>query len=1704
MRYLAFVAMVAIALCCGPARADDFSIPGLASDASGYAGLLTKRFPAGGTPQARQQAEAQANAAIRRDDWAAAAVAFENRIGQGDADARLWMALAQAQMHRKPPEAARALQAAWQAFDALDTGTDQVPVLLLMADALHLLNRPAQQIQALEAAAERAPDDKKISQTLADTRRAVGVLVSRVRTEPEADPPRACFSFTSPPSRRDDFHPEDWVKLEPPVPGAAVTHEGDEICVSGLPSGATTHLTLRAGMPGESDLTLVKDAGYAVAMANRRPRIDFDTRLFLLPHGQTPTISMSTVNLSAVKLTLSRLTERNIVAFLRNTHLGQPVETWNVSQIESETGNVVWQGSAVVPKWEPNHTAHTALPLPDALANAGPGLYALSVRAGDGTPNAAGAVQMILRTDLAPTVWRGADGLTIQVRGYSDVKPRAGVKLQLLAENNNILAETTTDADGVARFAAPLLHGDGPMAPRAIHAFGPGDDFTALDLDSAAFNLADRGVSGLPAPGPLDGYVWLDRGIYRPGETVQVMALLRDDGGKPVELPAHVVVRRPNGEVFQDTTPARGAEGSLYLPVRLTNGAPVGTWSVELRADPAAPPIGRAEFRVDAFVPDRMAVTFGQVTGPIEPSHPFTLPLTARFLYGAPGANLTGNGSYRLVRDDAPFPALDGFRIGLENETYAPDSKDTDLPATDAQGLTHYVISIPHAPDTSFALKAVIDATINDPSGHGSRAETEVKLHPAGRLIGVKPLFKDRAVDAGTEAAFDVVAVDADGKRIALPAKLRLVRERPDWRLVMHGNLARYETVWRDEPLRTLDVTIPADAPLHVAQKLDFGRYRIEVLEANGLAASSFRFRSGWVSSDNPDVPDQVDVSADRASYPPGATARIHIAPPFAGEATLLAMGSRVHMLRTLSVPAGGMDVDVPVSADWGPGAYIAVHLFRPAGDAKDRPKRAIGLTWVGIDPAARTLLVAFDTSEKLPPRARATVGITTAPGAWVSLAVVDEGILRLTNFTSPDPAAHYLGRRTLGIDIRDDWGRLIAPGDGESTVLHQGGDEGSFVLPDTPVKTVTLFVPPRQAGPDGKLTIPLDLPDFAGQVRMMAVAWSGTKIGAASADVRVVDPLVAEPLLPRFLAPGDQARLTVLLQNLELPAGEDVVTVSVDGPLALAGPARLAATLAPMAQATPYTLLNTLLTATGAGRGVVKLDVTGPGGFQVHREAAMTVRPARGAVTVVSGAELAPGAEASLDPRATSFIPGTWRATASFGGVVRYDIAGLVTALSDYPLNCLEQATSRGLPLALLPDGPSAGADRAGRLQQAVGFVLDRQRFDGGFGLWSAEGDAEPWLSVYATEFLLRARDAGAAIPAQAIRDALQYISDNADSGGNEPSNLANQAYRLYVLALAGQGRPGAARVMEARLDRLPTPLAKAQLGAALALAHDEDRAKAAFAAALAAPARKWWHADYGTALRDQAAIAVLLKESDLAPDRLRDLLTRLPGSNLDPNNLNTQEQAWAAAAGAVLGHGAHPAKIAVNGKDMAAAPVVTVALTAPATVRNLDNQPVWRTLSVTGVPATPLPAARAGMRITRQFFALDGSPLNLDHLVQNTVFVLLLEGRAEDGQPHQAMIQQGLPAGWELAGRFGSDSVPGMDWLGKLSAPQAQPAADDRYAAVIDLTANQPSFRLAVRIRAVTPGVFELPGVEAADMYAPGVFARQAAGRITVLGAE
>jgi uncharacterized protein YfaS (alpha-2-macroglobulin family) len=1701
------LALIAAPLLAAPARG--FEIPGLQRDAEAYAAGLRPTAPA--TPQARAAADRRIAELAAQANAPELIAALEARIALGDATEWHWLRLAEAWQRRTPPNGERALQAAWQAFMVVPAGPPEIPSLLRLADILaSTLNRPSLAADAMAAVVERDPTNEAHRQRLAALRRAAGLTIRRVVTEAESDPPRACIAFAGTLSPRRDVVWSDWVSLAGAT--ATVTREDDRLCVSGLGHGSTWRMTLRQGLPGEDGVQLARDTVLEAAMPDRAPRVILQSGAFILPRGTAPRLTVGTVNLSAVALKLYRVGERNLGLELgEGGRLLRPLGTWAARELAEGRGTLVWEGTLSVSSWQRNVAARTALDLAPLLGNAAPGLFALTAAPGDGTPTPAWgdlATQWLVVTDIGLTALRGADGVTVLARSLADARPMAGLRVSLVSRANDDLAVAVTDADGVARFAAPLTRGRGGAAPHHVLARAEGGDLAFLDLTAAAFDLSDRGVDGRAHPGPLDAWAWTERGIYRPGETVNLLALLRTSAGEVADVPLTVRLRRPNGTVAQESVPPRGPGGAIALALPLSSGAPLGGWTIELLADAKAAPIGRAAFRVEDFVPDRLAV---EITPPaaLVPGMPLPVSVSARFLYGAAAAGLAASGELLIVPDPDPFPTLSGWHFGLVQEAPDPLRLDVAMPATDAAGRSTATLVLPRAPDTTRPLRATLSVAVSEPGGRPTRAVANFPVRGEGPYIGIRPAFTGSAIAAGTEAAFEIIAVDAEGRPVAAPRlRLRLVRERPDWRVVLRERIARYETVWRDEPVQAAELAVTAGTPARFAAMLDWGRYRLEVTDADSLAATSIRFRSGFVPTAGAgDTPDLLDVAADRSIYAPGDTARVRIAAPFAGIATVAVVTDRVHLLRTVTVPEGGITVELPVEAAWGPGAYAAVTLLRGREAAGDGPVRALGLAWLAIDPAPRTLTLAVEAPPLLRPRSEAAVVVRTAPGAQVVFAAVDEGILRLTGHASPDPAAHFAAKRRLGLDIRDDYGRLLAPAEGEAGLLRQGGDEdgAGAALPVLPFRLASHVAGPVTAGADGIARFTLPVADVNTALRLMAVAWEGARTGAASLSVPVRDALVADPALPRFLAPGDEARLAVSLHNIELPAGEARVSVTATGPVTIEGGTQAVA----LAEGGRGRALFTLR-GTGAGIAEITLRAEGPQGFAATRVFPLTIRSARPMVTAAQRRELAPGQLVALGPDALApYLPGTGRVSLSVNTAAPFDAGALLRALEAWPYACLEQVVSVAWPLLFLDDEAMPVADRAARLQAAVAAVLDKQRYDGGFGLWSANDMPEAWLSAYAVEFLLRARRKGVAVPESALAAALGFLATSTEQPPRSPWQRASQAYALHALALAGQPRPGAMRVLaDQGATLLPTPLARAQLGAALLRAGDRGRGEALLREAAATPAREWAADDYGSTLRDAAAMIVLARETGTLADRVPALLDMLPAEAVTPSRTSTQEQAWAIAAAALLGRDGQPATVAIDGREQAPARFIALtreAGTLPVSLRNLGTRPLWAGIATTGIPAMAPAAAREGLTVRRNFFRRDGTALNLDQLRQNDVFVLVIEGRAETRLAHQVLLVHGLPAGWEAeAVRLGPGEVPAFPWLGELTRPAFAASRDDRLLAQIDLTERAPGFKLAFLLRAVTPGRFELPGAQLSDMYKPRFFARQGTGRITVAPAE
>ncbi len=736
--------------------------------------------------------------------------------------------------------------------------------------------------------------------------------------------------------------------------------------------------------------------------------------------------------------------------------------------------------------------------------------------------------------------------MTVAVRSLADAKPVSGVTLRLYAHNNTELGTATSDADGLARFAPGLLHGNGGDEPFAVMAYGAEGDFNFLEVGRAAFDLSDRGVSGRDQPGPVDAYLYTDRGIYRPGETIHLTALVRDDKANALSgVPLTLRLLRPDG-VAVDTRQLTGGElGGFYQKYALPRDARIGTWTIELKVDPKAAAIATTEFGSRISCRRQLKVALSASDEPIRPNQDYPVAIASQYYYGAPGVGTggPGEGVDRLRRQ--PLSRRSQIFTSAWSTKNTPATSSSSMrrrPTTRASRRSRSISAIcPTSPSRwrrrsrsmcSSRADEQISATLTRP----------IRLRPLA--IGLRSSAGDDAVPEGQPAKLDIIALDNAGKRIAATGlRWELLREtwRYDW--YSENGMWRHRVQVRDVPIDSGSVDVAAGSAATLSKTLPAGRYRWEVTDSATGAQSSLRFHVGWyVEAELPDVPDKLSVTLDKTSYQPGDTAKVFVKAPFAGEAELAIASNKVISLKSFNLPEGGTTLDIPVDGNWGNGVYALVTAYRPPvppaangnGTSARGPGRAVGLAWIGVDPAPRTLTVTLSAPDVVRPRAPAEVPIKVAglgkgEEAYVTLAAVDEAVLKLTDFASPAPGDYFFGKEKLGVELRDLYGRLIDPHADRIGALRSGGDQFAkrsvAGLPDKSNLVVALFSGIVRLDDSGAATVKLDIPDFQGQVRLMAVAYSAKKLGAVSAPMTIRDPVVTMVSLPRFLAPGDEAR---------------------------------------------------------------------------------------------------------------------------------------------------------------------------------------------------------------------------------------------------------------------------------------------------------------------------------------------------------------------------------------------------------------------------------------------------------------------------------------------------------------------------------------------------------------------------------------------------
>ncbi|HET7448753.1 MAG TPA: alpha-2-macroglobulin [Methyloceanibacter sp.] len=1678
-----------------------------------------------------------ADALIRDQDLKSAADSYVQIVTVAPNDAKAWRRLADVWLLIPPSDQddgseryERATTAAYIAYQRSTTPEEESASLITLANAFAKREEWRQALNALKVALtlHETPELKTAYDAL---REKYGFRVSNFSIDSDASTPRACFQFSETLPKRTDFSPYVAVSGENEP---ALSVEDQQICVEGLKHGETYAITLRAGLPSTVGEDLLKDAAFNIYVRDRSPSVRLAGKAYVLPKTGQQGIPLITVNTDKVKVTIYRIGDRNLLDNVLGYDFERNLYSYSLDDIADQKGEKVWTGELKVEK-ELNQEITTAFPITEAVPQMQPGVYLLAAQPGNAAGDEYGerTTQWFIVSDLGLTAYSGTDGIHAFVNSLASTAPVGDVEIRLLARNNEVLAVKKTDSDGAVAFEPGLARGEGGLAPAMLVASVAAGDYAFLNLTSQAFDLTDRGVAGRDVPQKLDAFTFTERGVYRTGETVHVTTLLRDAAGIAVpDVDLTLVIERPDGvEYRRRVVPDQGL-GGRSLDVPIISSAPTGTWRVAVYSDPKSTSIGETTFLVEDYVPDRLEADLTTKATSISPSSPAEVTIEGRFLYGAPASGLDLEGEVNIAKV-AERPGFAGYIFGISaaDQAEAEDEGETesiplaDLPQTDADGKATFKVNLDKVPASTKPLEANIVVRLAEPGGRAIERKLTLPITPKADMIGVKPLFSGRSLSDNDTANFDVVIIAPDGKRIeAKGLKWQLLSIESKYQWYRSNGYWNYEPVKVTRRVADGTIDIGAGTPAKISVPVTWGRYRLEVASPDPTGPeTTVGFDSGWYAEASADTPDLLEIALDKPEYKPGDTMTVAVTARSAGKVTLAVIGDRLITTSTSDVQPGVVKLPLTVGNDWGTGAYVLATLRRPLDEtAKRMPGRAIGVQWFSVDKQAHTIGVAMDLPALIRPETTLRVpvklsGLAPNEDARIVVSAVDVGILNLTNYKVPDPEEYYLGQRKLSAEIRDLYGQLIDGMQGTKGEIRSGGDGGGGELQGSPPTQppLALYSGIVSAGADGTAEVNFAIPAFTGTVRVMAVAWSKDKVGHGSSDVVVRDPVVVTATLPRFLLLGDKSTVRLDLDNVEGATGDYKVTVTTDNPLNIENGDQ---TL--NLEAKKRAAVTLPVSAVGFGTGTIGLTLTGPEGFTLARQYELTVKPSTQVLARRTVKPLGPGQSLSLSSDVfTDLVPGTGKVSLSVTPSAALDVATLLAVLDRYPLGCTEQIVSRALPLLYVNElsldaqlAADTGVDE--RIAKAIETVLSRQGSEGAFGLWSPGGE-DAWLDAYTTDFLTRARARGFSVSDDQFKLALDrlrnYVSTAPDVSTDGGAPLA---YALYVLARNGMAPVGDVRyIADVKLNDLSTTAAKAQIAAALAMLGDRVRSEKAFNAALGAlpqdPKADSGRTDYGSPLRDAAALVTLAAEGD-APKVILVSGTQSIGSARNRvTYTSTQENAWLVLAARALGK--QNVSLTVNGGGQQGPLYRTLSEeqleTNPLTVTNTSDGSLDAVVSVSGAPTSPEPAAEHGFKIERSFHTLDGADADPTKAKQNDRFVVVLTVTEPQPQFARVALTDYVPAGFEIDNPHlvSSGDTGTLSWIENAGSPVYTEFRDDRFTAAFERRSGDPTtYTVAYGVRAVSPGQYVLPQAVVEDMYQPDRFGRTGTGEVTVAPAK
>jgi alpha-2-macroglobulin len=1319
----------------------------------------------------------------------------------------------------------------------------------------------------------------------------------------------------------------------------------------------------------------------------------------------------------------------------------------------------------------------------------------------------------VIASDLGLLAKRGGDGNTVVfVTDLKTAKPLSGIQLQIFDFQQQVIGTTTTDGDGKA-----MIHSkESPFALVAVNNTQRG----YLKLGNGeSLSLSSFDVGGEAVNKGLKGFLYGERGVWRPGDSLYLTFILED---KLKLLPAnHPVVfelQNPQGQVTNRLVRSSGENGFYKLATATAPDAPTGNWTGRIK-------VGGTEFtqtiKIETIKPNRLKLNldFGVdkiTTG----NNNISGTLNVKWLHGAPGRNLKAEYEVLLTKTETKFTKYPDFTFDDYTRDFNSEAQTIYEGSTDADGNAVINATLETQASPPGMLNAVFRGKAYEESGNFSVDRLSIPFYPYASFTGIRLPQGDKArgmLLTDTSHRADIVTVDADGRPVSRE-NIEMTMYKLTWRSWWdnsEGNANFIATY--DAAAITTGTAKTVNGVGSWKFKIrypEWGRYLVKACDpVSGHCTSKVVYIDwpGWAgrARGESDGATMLAFSSDKAKYSIGEKVNVVIPGSEGGRALVtVENGSRLIASYWVDTKKGDNPFSFEVTREMTPNVFVHITLVQPHSQTvNDSPIRMYGVIPITVEDPQTHLEPVITMPDVLEPGKEVTIAVSekTKRKMTYTVAVVDEGLLDLTRFRTPDAWNRFYAREALGVKTWDLYDHVMgAFGSRIERLLALGGDMEATKEDDAKAnrfKPVVKFLGPFTLD-GGSQQHTFVMPQYIGSVKTMVVAGYEGAYGLADKATPVRKPLMVLATLPRVLGPEEKLKLPITLFAMEKNVKNVKVEVKASGPLQL-GSASQNVTMNQADMTVEFDL--TVKSAIGVG----KIEVTATSGsYKATDVIEIDVRNPNPQVSLAEDKLLEPGQTWTTNVTPVGMV-GTNSATLEVSTIPPINLGDRMRYLLQYPYGCVEQTTSSVFPQLYLAQVKALTDPEKVLIQRNVKAGIERLKLfvnrDGGFSYWPGTQGSDSWASTYAGHFLLEAESKGYVVPRDIMKRWKKYQRDRAQDWRRNHEYYSSelmQAYRLYTLALAGDPELGAMNRLREQ-SNLPVSAAW-MLAAAYAKAGQPEAAKKLIANKPTKVSKYQEMAySYGSDTRDAAIILetlVLLNERVKAFDLLKEISATLSSSEW----LSTQSVAWslksAASFVSLEKRGELKFVYTYKGKDITAStdlPVAQLSLQVdgvPSGALKVVSQSkgaLFVRLIKSGAPARGSEEeAESNLNISVSYTDTDGNTLDPSRLEQGTEFIasVTVTNPSVRGTYQNMALNQIFPSGWEINNLRLDEAESRL----KGDRPTYQDIRDDRVYTYFDIVSGQRK-TFKVLLTASYAGSYYLPAVSCEAMYDHTIYARK-----------